>query len=63
VRSGLPPVVAIFVETEGPVVVRIFADSFEEEERAILDLELRPDVLDEIALAIDRMRAERGRAA
>ena len=54
----LPPILALFVEIETPVVVRLFSDSYEDEQRMALDVELRPDLLDEIAIALDRFLIE-----
>ena len=49
-----PPLLAVFIECEGSVSVRVFSESFEDELRMGLDVELRDDLMDDVAAAIGR---------
>jgi hypothetical protein len=52
VRLNRPPELAVYVECEGPVVVAVLSDSFEDELRLAVDVEGRDDVLGEIERGI-----------
>jgi hypothetical protein len=58
VTVNAPPILAVFIEIETPVVVRLFSDNYEDERRIALDVLLRPDLLDEIAIALDAFLIE-----
>jgi hypothetical protein len=62
VKLNLPPTLAVFVECEGSVSVRVFSESFEDEVRMGVDIEMRAELMDDIAAAIGRYLFElRGR--
>jgi hypothetical protein len=53
VRYGLEPELTIYVTFEGGVEARILAESAEDEERMLLDLEARENLADDVVLALD----------
>jgi hypothetical protein len=67
VKLKLPPLLAIFVEEDGPVVATTFCDTVEDEQRMARHVEARVDVIDEIEVVIrawlDELREQRGEAA
>jgi hypothetical protein len=58
VRYGLEPEVAVYVVFEGGIVARVYAESAEDQERMLADLEGRADLLGEVAEAIDSLLIE-----
>jgi hypothetical protein len=58
VRLGLPPLLAVFVECEGAVCVRLFAESEEDKRRMVADIEGRPDLILEVAARLDEFVIE-----